>query len=148
MHNTHYFICIFLFLGRLCIRLNFFKENAMKSSRLVLTFLLTVFGSTTLLAQHRTIVGDWGTSRRDCRAPDGVIAIEPLAMRSSDFYCSFKNVSRNGSTVTWNGTCEDHIGNVRPYSETVIADEDRGVLTIKFARNRLKADIAPLVRCN
>jgi hypothetical protein len=101
-----------------------------------------------LLAQPRTIVGDWAPTKATCKSDDGVIRISPLAINAHDFSCSFKNVKRIGDSVVWEGTCEDQMGNMKPYAETVVAEEVRGKLTITLAKNRLKLDIATLIRCN
>ena len=100
------------------------------------------------MAQPRTIVGDWAPARKDCKTDDGVVRIKPLAINAHEFSCTFKNVKRIGDSVVWEGKCEDQMGNLKPYDETVVAEEVNGKLTITFAKNRGKFDVATLVRCN
>jgi hypothetical protein len=90
----------------------------------------------------RSIVGDWAETRNGCASPmAGLVRIGSKSLTTDEMSCTFRDVSRSGSTVTWTGSCNES-GRARPM--TVTATESGGRLTIGFAGG---SAWAPLMRC-
>lgn len=94
-------------------------------------------------AAPKTIVGKWKMLGQQCTVTAGAIEIGPKSLGSDEYVCRFKNVSRSGYTVTWNGTCQD------PYSGSqrtrVVATEKSGRLYLSY--NGRRDANGPYERC-
>jgi len=95
------------------------------SISVLIVALLTIEGHA---AKPASIVGKWRFPAETC---DQAIRIGPMSLDSEDVACRFTSVKRVGATVTWQGNCDDAEGGS---SETVIASEVNGRLTIRYAK--------------
>ncbi len=90
----------------------------------------------------RSIVGDWAETPEGCSSPmAGLVRIGSKSLTTDELSCSFRDVSRSGSTVTWSGSCSEG-GRSKP--ARVTATESAGRLTIRFAGGE---SWNPLMRC-
>ncbi len=93
------------------------------------------------LAASNSVVGRWSEPGGSCSGA-GITLIKPLSLRNDDVVCIFKSVKRKGSTVTWQGICDDVEG---ASQQTVTAAIKGKRLTYRFAPGGNW--VGPLRRC-
>jgi hypothetical protein len=59
-----------------------------------------------VLAQGRTIVGEWAPDPANCLPYAGAIKISALSLVGDEMSCQFRSVARQGDVVTWQGRCD------------------------------------------
>lgn len=114
------------------------------AARSVATLAVLLLSAPAFAEQYPTIVGEWygeDYGDQDCGTPRAV-HIGAMSFAEDSYVCRFKDVARDGWTVTWNGSCND--GSTVEKTR-LMATESNGRLTTFW--NGRAAAIA-LRRCN
>lgn len=102
-------------------------------SRIVLAVVFVVLGHAGAHAQQRSIVGTWADDAATCQTPImGAVKIGPTLV-SDEVSCQFEAVERRGSSVIWNGMCDQ---GRRDRPTRVMATESALGLVVSFAPGR------------
>ena len=94
-----------------------------------LALVLAALAASPAVADGRTIVGEWATTRKDC-GTQFAYKVGPRSLVSDELSCAFDGVSRSGDTVTFKGRCSDGESSM---PETVVATRTGDALAVRFS---------------